>query len=82
MYFELMGNYISTITSCLPAEQGMTRAFDGFAIYGNLLHAFLPAFWVLHGDVVFATTELAGYLVFMGGAWQTRVDDSIPRNPV
>ena len=49
-------------------------AIDDLSIYGNLLYAFLPSFWVLHYDVVFATTELAGYLVFMGGAWQTWVD--------
>ncbi len=46
----------------------------GVAIHGNLLHALLLAFWVLYYDVVFATTELAGYLVLMGGAWETWVD--------
>ncbi len=50
-------------------------ALDGIAIHGDLLNALLLALWVLHDDVVFATTELAGYLILLGGAWQTRVDE-------
>ena len=49
-------------------------ARDRLTINGYLLDALLLAFWVLYHDVVFATTELAGYLVFMGGAWETWVD--------
>ena len=50
-------------------------AWDSLAINGYLLDALLLAFWVLYHDVVFATTELAGYLVLMGGAWETRIDE-------
>ena len=49
-------------------------AWDSLAINGYLLDALLLTFWVLYHDVVFATAELAGYLVLMGGAWQTWVD--------
>ena len=49
-------------------------AWDRLTINGYLLDALLLAFWVLYHDVVFATAELAGYLVLMGGAWETWVD--------
>ena len=53
---------------------GNNGSADELAVYGDAAYALLLAFWVLYHDVVFATAELAGYLVLMGGAWQTWVD--------
>ena len=50
-------------------------ARDRSAIHSNLLHALLVSARILYCDMVFATTELAGYLILLSGAWETRIDE-------
>ena len=57
--------------ACLTRDDA---TLNRFAIYDDLLHTLLLALWVFHGDMILTATELAGYLILLGCAWQARVD--------
>ena len=59
------------VFTCLTRDDA---TLNRFAIYDDLLHTLLFALWVFHGDMILAATELAGYLILLGRAWQARVD--------